>query len=241
MWLESLSKMSGLPSLSRTTCIGVLLVLSLLGNAILILGKYFPPSSPTSRSSPAGQILTQTVEKIIDGDTIDTVGGLRVRLALIESPEYPKDCLSLQAKQRLETLILGKEVTIESLKKDNFGRTIGFVSEGDTLINKTLVTEGYAAVVDHPDDTRYTHELELSQKDARAAARGIWSSLCQNQKDDGCAIKGNYRADKRSKIYHTPECFNYDKISINLKEKDQWFCTEADAQKAGFIKSEDCP
>ncbi|MGB9706875.1 MAG: hypothetical protein ACPLXP_02260 [Microgenomates group bacterium] len=42
-------------------------------------------------------------------------------------------------------------------------------------------------------------------------------------------------------VYHLPECYNYDKIVINQREGDRWFCSEEEAKEAGFRKSKDCP
>jgi len=92
-----------------------------------------------------------------------------------------------------------------------------------------------------PKYADYAHELELAEGNAKNAKRGIWSSRCQNSQKEGCLIKENYRKDTKTKIYHLPDCYNYDKITVNLKEKDAWFCTAEEAVNAGFVKSRDCP
>jgi len=38
-----------------------------------------------------------------------------------------------------------------------------------------------------------------------------------------------------------PDCYNYDKIIVDPAGKDKWFCSEAEAIEAGFVKSKDCP
>src|SRR3989338_4522318 len=62
------------------------------------------------------------VVRIIDGDTFDIEGDVRVRLAGADAPEYPEGCLSEQAKKRLEDLISGQSVRLEPQTTDNFGR-----------------------------------------------------------------------------------------------------------------------
>lgn len=48
-----------------------------------------------------------------------------------------------------------------------------------------------------------------------------------------CLIKGNVNS-KGEKIYHTPDDRDYNRTKVKPEEGDQWFCTEADAQAAGF-------
>lgn len=87
---------------------------------------------------------------------------------------------------------------------------------------------------------KYDVELKQAEDEAKNAKRGIWSSACQ-QKKENCVIKGNYRADNNTYIYHLPNCYNYERIVVNEKERDRWFCTDDEAKKAGFVKSKDCP
>lgn len=181
------------------------------------------------------------VTKIIDGDTFDTEDNNRIRLAEIDAPEFPKDCYSAQAKERLGKLISNKKIFVEVLKKDNFGRLLSFVYLNNLLVNKALVAEGYAVYSPFTRQTKYDVELKQAELEAKEAKRGIWSNLCQNTKTSNCLIKGNYRKDKKTKIYHLPNCYNYQKITINEQKGDRWFCTEEEATKAGFIKSKDCP
>jgi len=176
------------------------------------------------------------VVRVIDGDTFDLEEGVRVRLAGAEAPEYPKGCLSLQAKERLEKLILGKEVKLETLEKDSFGRAVAFVEVDGLLVDKALVEEGLAQAKSG-SNPKYGASLLSAQDSAKKAKRGIWSPACSSE----CLIKGNVRDDKGTKIYHLPGCFNYERIVINEKEGDKWFCSEEQAVKAGFRKSEDCP
>jgi len=177
------------------------------------------------------------VKRVIDGDTFITQEGECIRLAGIDAPEYPDQCLSLEAKERLTELINGQEVEIEPVKKDKFGRTMAFVFKDQLLIDRILLSEGLGTTIEI--DSQYQPELIRAETEAQKLKKGVWSSLCQPP--ENCRIKGNYRRDKKTKIYHLPECYNYDKIVINEKEGDRWFCNEEEAQKAGFVKSKDCP
>jgi len=209
-----------------------LLALSLLVN-VFFLGNLFKGEDSFSEELKTGH-----VTRVIDGDTFDLDDETRIRLAGAQAPEYPEGCLSTKAKERLEELILGQTVQVELVQKDNFGRQVGFVKSKNVFVDKVLIEEGLAQAMNgqHP---KYGAGLLSAQDSAQAAKRGLWSSLCAGQKD--CLIKGNFRRDRETKVYHLSDCYNYQKIVINEKEDDMWFCTEKEAQAAGFRKSEDCP
>lgn len=52
-----------------------------------------------------------------------------------------------------------------------------------------------------------------------------------------CLIKGNISFDTGEKIYHLPGQKFYDSTTIDHSYGERWFCTEAEAQAAGFRKS----
>ena len=208
-------------------------ILSLGLNIYLLKNKIISPQKNS-------QTKLVNVTRIIDGDTFDTQDGERIRFYEIDAPEYPKGCMGVDAKTRLETLILNKKVTIEKIKKDNFGRILAYVYLDKLLLNEILTEEGLAYF--YKDKILSTHSLEIekAEKKAKLAERGVWSSLCLTKKE-GCVIKGNYRSSDTTRIYHTPDCYNYDRITIKPGTSDRWFCTELEAKRTGFVKSLDCP
>ncbi|MEK7577363.1 MAG: thermonuclease family protein [Patescibacteria group bacterium] len=211
----------------------ILLFCSLLGNILLgipFFQKYFSFAKSTQK---------MTVANIVDGDTFDTNDGTRVRLLGLDAPEYPKACLSKRAKDRLGELILGKEVVLDGNEKDRFGRRLSWVTvDQDVPVSIVLAEEGLG-VVDQIND-EHGALLAAAQKSAQGATRGIWSQECTN-KQTGCVIKGNYHKGTKERVYHLPDCYNYNQININPNESDRWFCTEDEAKAVGFTKSLDCP
>lgn len=181
-----------------------------------------------------------TINRVVDGDTIVVEGGEIIRLYEINAPENPKDCLGVDAKNRMEELVSGKEVSLETFGRDNFGRMLTYVYLNKLLINDVMVEEGLAYFLKGKTLTQNSVLIEQSQEKARLAERGVWSSFCQTKKE-GCNIKGNYRSAENTRIYHTPDCYNYDKITIKLGTSDRWFCNETEAELQGFVKSKDCP
>ena len=185
-------------------------------------------------------IFQNKIIRVIDGDTFDLENGERIRLALINAPEYPKDCMGVDARERLEVLVLNRIVSIEKLNKDSFGRIIALVYLDKLLVNEILVEEGFAYFDGRGVLNINSLNIERVQEKAKLTGRGVWSSLCQTQKE-GCLIKGNYRSADNTRIFHTPDCYNYDKITIKPGTTDRWFCSEQEALTAGFKKSQDCP
>ncbi len=180
------------------------------------------------------------VKRVVDGDTIDTSDNERIRLYEINSPEYPKDCLGTDAKTRLEDLIFNKKIQYEKIGKDTFGRILANVYLDKLLINKIMVDEGFAYYMKARATIYSSLEIEQAEENAKLTKRGVWSSYCQTKKE-GCNIKGNYRPADNTRIYHTSDCYNYDKITIKPGTTDRWFCDENEAKIAGFRKSLDCP
>ncbi|PIP63761.1 hypothetical protein CO165_00020 [Candidatus Roizmanbacteria bacterium CG_4_9_14_3_um_filter_33_18] len=181
-----------------------------------------------------------TVKNIVDGDTVDSSDGERLRLYEINAPEYPKDCLGVDAKARMEELVFNKKIQYEKIGKDNFGRTLAYIFVDKLLINEAMTEEGLAYFLKGKTVTENSLLIEQSQNKAKLAGRGVWSSFCQTKKV-GCDIKGNYRPADNTRIYHTSDCYNYDKITIKPGTSDRWFCDEEEAKKLGFTKSKDCP
>lgn len=82
----------------------VLLLILLIPS--LLLNVYFLNLN-NKKNKPDSAI--KQVTRVIDGDTFDVEGDIRIRLAGADAPEYPKGCLSEQSKTRLSELILGKQ------------------------------------------------------------------------------------------------------------------------------------
>lgn len=57
--------------------------------------------------------------------------------------------------------------------------------------------------------------------------------------DAACNIKGNING-QGDKIYHLPQCLNYDNVTVNPDNGDKWFCSEEEALQAGWKKSNNC-
>lgn len=94
------------------------------------------------------------ITNVHDGDTITTSSGEKIRLACIDAPEMTnnkhgkKDPINgPKAKLWLSNLVLNKEVKIQRLKKDLYGRTVAriYLSSG-IEINKEAVLNKHAII-----------------------------------------------------------------------------------------------
>jgi micrococcal nuclease len=125
---------------------------------------------------------TATVERVIDGDTIVTTTGEKIRYLLVDAPETTNghdDCYGSNAAQFNSDLVLGKsvELTYDTERMDMYGRTLAYVSVDGNDVNKLLVERGYACVLYIPPDgmSRYD-EFKMLQADAKANMRGVWGA-----------------------------------------------------------------
>jgi len=192
---------------------------------------------------------TLIVSRVIDGDTVELSSGERVRIIGIDAPEHD-ECFFEESKTMLEQLVLGKDVRAqqETNDRDRYGRLLRHLYVGDTFIDLTLVEEGFAAAYPYPPDTAYAAEFSDAETQAKAHGRGLWSS-CASFKNveqfnsepsvEGCVVKGNISS-SGEKIYHLPGCGSYGKTNIDESKGERWFCSEQEAQSAGWRKAGNC-
>ena len=140
--------------------------------------KQTPAPSATPKAAPA----TEKVIKVVDGDTIELTGGVKVRYIGMDTPETvdprrPVGCFGHEASDKNKELVLGREVRLEKdvSETDKYGRLLRYVYVGDTMINNELVREGYARVLTYPPDVKYQEMFLDSQKYARENNLGLWS------------------------------------------------------------------
>ena len=122
------------------------------------------------------------VARVIDGDTIELVGGQRVRLVQIDTPEKHVECYGDEASALTRSLIpSGTHVRIEQDPKldqvDRYGRKLAYVWKGDEDVNVTLVRDGAAGVWFFGGRRgRYAKELLSAADQARADRTGLWAA-----------------------------------------------------------------
>ena len=114
------------------------------------------------------------VVSIADGDTVTIVKNnqqTKIRLAEIDTPEKNQP-YGKKAKNALSNLIFNKEVEVEIVTIDRYGRTVGKIILGNLNINKEMVKAGHAWVyVKYAKDKTFF----ALEKNAKENQLGLWA------------------------------------------------------------------
>ena len=214
-------------------------------------------------SKKAGNNLIKVI-RAVDGDTIEIEGGEKVRYIGIDTPETvdPRktvQCFGVEASKKNKELVEGKMVRLEKdvTDRDKYNRLLRYIYVGDTFINLELVKQGFAYSYSYPPDIKYQDQFVKAQQEAREVKRGLWGACSADPRvnpfvtpsiapvsaaqgsNGACVIKGNISA-SGEKIYHLPGCGSYAKTQIDASHGEKWFCSEAEAQAAGWRKALNC-
>jgi micrococcal nuclease len=147
------------------------IIMALLAASIGALWPYV-----TNSATLSGFVGTKFITKVVDGDTV-IAQGESIRLLGIDTDERGYPCYSA-AKERLEELVLDKEVTLEAdvTDKDQYGRYLRYLWLNGTNINLLMVKEGLAVARFSPENIKYKAEIVAAEAAARAADIGCkWS------------------------------------------------------------------
>jgi micrococcal nuclease len=206
----------------------------------------------TETSGTTKQIPVELVD-VIDGDTIKVKYNGKtetIRYLLLDTPEVRHQTLGNQpggdeASARHKEIMENGQVSIEfdvGDRMDDYDRLLAYVYIDGESVQEILLKEGLGRVAYvFPPNTRYLDEFEEAQEIAKEAKKGIWEvenyatergfNQAVFEENNKCLIKGNINREG-NKIYHVPDSSSY--IQTNPEE---WFCSEKDAQDAGFRKA----
>jgi micrococcal nuclease len=196
------------------------------------------------------------VSSVIDGDTIKIIYEGKeetVRYLLVDTPEtnHPRlgeQPLGKEATAENKRIINSGDVTIEfdvGDRFDDYGRLLAYIYVDGESVQEQLLASGMARVAYvYPPNTRHLDAFEQAEQQAKDAEAGIWEfenystsrgfnseaygSENQASAPDDCRIKGNINRSGK-KIYHMPGEGSYEQTN-----PEEWFCTEQEAQQAGF-------
>lgn len=123
--------------------------------------------------------ITGKVTSVYDGDTITIVTEnnekVKIRFYGIDCPEVkPKQEFGIEARNYLNSLIYGKEVSVNVKDKDQYGRVVGEVYLKEKNLNLDMLKQGYAWHYERYAKNR--HDYRDAQKFAVNNKKGLWSS-----------------------------------------------------------------
>ena len=111
---------------------------------------------------PALAQTTITIDRCYDGDTCTSTDGEKIRLACIDTPELrgkrADPIPAKAARDYLNGLVAGEEVSIRRITKDRYGRTVAELSKDGVNIQERLVDKGFASVY-----KRYSDQCDWSR------------------------------------------------------------------------------
>jgi len=180
------------------------------------------------------------VLEVLDGDTILLDGKVRLRLRQLDAPEL-EFCGGKEAKELLENLVKDKKVILQEYILDQRGRPLALVYSSGKLINRQMLESGWARY--HSDKTSVSQDLKAVADLVKEEKRGIFGPECyqmENLENPKCVIKGNIDKAIGTRLYYYPGCAQYKFAIVEKDIGEDWFCTERQAQKAGFKKAETC-
>jgi len=129
---------------------------------------------------PAWADLTGEVVGVADGDTITVLDAdkvqHKVRLTGIDAPEK-KQPFGNRSKQSLSDMVFNKIVTVETDKRDRYGRELGKVLAGGKDVNLEQVRAGFAWHYTAYERTQPVADRQAyadAENEAKAAKRGLW-------------------------------------------------------------------
>ncbi len=152
--------------------------------------KLDPTITPTPKISTTPYEKQKVrVVRVIDGDTIEIEGNIKLRYIGINTPELhdpkkPVECFGQVASDENKKLVEGKEIFIQRdiSETDKYKRLLRYVWVGDPsassgqviFVNDYLVRQGFAQVSTFPPDVKYATQFLAAQKEAQENGRGLW-------------------------------------------------------------------
>jgi endonuclease YncB( thermonuclease family) len=193
------------------------------------------------------------------GDTI-RMGQQTVRLDGIEAPDRDQTCARPDSRRwrcgeaaqaALSRIVAGRQVHCEPVGKSEAGIVRASCTAGGTDIAGALVEGGYVLA-----ETGMMARYRSAQAKAQQTKAGIWSgpgtperaeewrtrlwNEARAKAPQGCPIKGKVAGRRGDvvKTYHLPWSPTYMRLRVVSARGERWFCSEAEAQAAGFTPAE---
>ncbi len=222
------------------------------------------PSVGVSENERSDTGVNVNVVSVVDGDTVKIILNNKsetVRVIGINTPETvhpskPVECFGVASSNKAKELLFDKSVQVvfdeTQGERDKYGRLLAYLILPDGKdFGRSMIDGGFAYEYTYNVPYKKQDEYKEALVNARNNKVGLWASgACDATDaypsetiaapapatDSSCSIKGNISSDGE-KIYHTPGQQYYSKTIIDESDGERWFCTEAEAQAAGWRRS----
>jgi micrococcal nuclease len=130
------------------------------------------------------------VEDIIDGDTLVTNTGRRIRYLNVDTPETvkvntPVMCYGKEAKAKNQELVEKKNIWLafDKEKRDRYDRELAFIfldkadaenKRIENSVNAKLVKGGFARAISYSPNTTYKNDFNAWMVEAQEKNKGVW-------------------------------------------------------------------
>jgi endonuclease YncB( thermonuclease family) len=198
-------------------------------------------------NSIEGRAVALAGDKLKIGTTLVTLSG-------IEAPVSGQTCTmpnarswrcDVAAKAALARLADAGPVACKLSGADSLGGRIASCRVGERDLGAELVRGGHVF-----SDTGLFSAYATLEAEARSAKRGVWIGEAERPADyrahkwqdakrsapDGCPIKGEVKGGER--LYVLPWSRNYAHARVSTGRGGRWFCSEEEAQAAGWKPSD---
>ncbi len=161
----------------------------------IVLALAFAALVPAGRAAPR----VFQVDRVIDGDTIELLGGARVRLVQIDTPEvyFETECYGRQASAITKHLLppgtgiyLATEPATDRV--DQYGRLLRYVIRARDRLNVNVYLVRIGAAAPYFYDGRrgeYALLLDRLARRARSLRLGLWGSCPHARYDPDHAVR----------------------------------------------------
>lgn len=175
------------------------------------------------------------VKYVIDGDTLDTEDGERIRFLGLDTPEIkkraddpPDEPWGRDAANFVHLFLpAGTEIGLAfepAAREGAYGRTLAYILVDGELLNSILLKEGYAEYADYGMEMRHGEYLKRMEGQARVYGKGIWEGQGQ------LPTPKYYVASKNGSQYHDPDS----DLAPRISPRNLVRLTEESAQRVGL-------
>jgi micrococcal nuclease len=129
------------------------------------------------------------IERVIDGDTVETAAGDSIRLLGVDTPEIDwennnYEFYASEARDFTVKHLKDQNVVLEYDKerKDQYGRILAYIYQDGQNFYQKLLQNGYATLMIVEPNDKYESEFKAAAAAARESRSGIWSQVLELEK-----------------------------------------------------------